>query len=327
MEIVAGCLRVGPAKTIMRVNQPVTQNEYVLREGALIVSTTDLKGRITSVNPEFLQVSGFSEDELIGKAHNIVRHPDMPEAAFADFWQTLQAGRPWTGLVKNRRKDGDFYWVVANATPVREGGAITGYMSVRTKATAGQIRNADELYRRLSKGDSVGWGLREGRVVRRRGLDAFNILRNVSRSRQSSLIDVLISLLLLTGMVSLLMPNLANSPAVRDCLAGLLAFTGLSWLYRARRARHNRSAGALACIAFIEDMAEGRHSTAHTGAVFGPRRDGLFDGRDDEYGQAECRQREPSESARNRRAPASGAGRGDCWQGSLCDVGDERGCK
>ena len=93
----------------MKINLPVTQNEVELRDDTLIVSRTDLKGQITYINKDFLDISGFTEDELIGKAHNIVRHPDMPAEAFADFWTTLKAGRPWTGYVKNRCKNGDFY--------------------------------------------------------------------------------------------------------------------------------------------------------------------------------------------------------------------------
>ena len=112
----------------MRTNLPITNQEYLLRDGMNIVSRTDLKGRITYVNDDFIEASGFVEAELIGEPHNLVRHPDMPEEAFADLWNTLKAGRPWTGLVKNRCKNGDFYWVVANATPVREGGTVVGYM-------------------------------------------------------------------------------------------------------------------------------------------------------------------------------------------------------
>ena len=102
----------------MRTNLPVTQNEYLLRDGLTIVSRTDTKGRITYMNADFLEAAGFEESELMGQPHNVVRHPDMPEEAFADLWRTLKAGRPWSGLVKNRRKNGDHYWVVANATPV-----------------------------------------------------------------------------------------------------------------------------------------------------------------------------------------------------------------
>src|SRR5687767_7833458 len=101
----------------MRKNLPITGVEYPLRHDVAIVSKTDLKGKITYVNPYFIEVSGFTEDELLGAPHNLVRHPDMPPEAFADLWDTLKAGLPWTGLVKNRRKDGDHYWVQANVTP------------------------------------------------------------------------------------------------------------------------------------------------------------------------------------------------------------------
>jgi aerotaxis receptor len=108
----------------MRVNLPVSNTEYPIGDDTLILSTTDTKGRVTFINQTFIEVSGFSEDELIGKAHNIVRHPDMPPEAFEDLWRTLKAGKPWTGLVKNRRKNGDFYWVLGNATPLVKNGTI-----------------------------------------------------------------------------------------------------------------------------------------------------------------------------------------------------------
>ena len=151
-------------ESTVRNNQPVTGNEYVMGAGQSIVSKTDTKGRITYVNPSFVDVSGFSEDELLGKAHNIVRHPDMPPEAFADLWATLQAGEPWTGMVKNRRKNGDFYWVVANVVPIRERGRVTGYMSVRTAPTRAQVEQADLLYRRIRAGQARGLGIVRGRV-------------------------------------------------------------------------------------------------------------------------------------------------------------------
>src|SRR5437868_5167235 len=106
----------------MRKNLPITNVEYEMADGKPIVSKTDLKGKITYINPYFVEVSGFTEEELIGAPHNLVRHPDMPAEAFADLWQTLKAGLPWTGMVKNRRNNGDYYWVVANVTPVIENG-------------------------------------------------------------------------------------------------------------------------------------------------------------------------------------------------------------
>jgi aerotaxis receptor len=150
----------------MRSNLPVTGIEYELREGQAIVSKTDTKGNITYVNPCFIEVSGFSREELIGQPHNLVRHPDMPVEAFADLWSQLKAGRPWTGMVKNRRKNGDFYWVHASVTPVTENGRTMGYMSVRTRATREQIAAAEALYRRLREQRARGWGIEGGRPVR-----------------------------------------------------------------------------------------------------------------------------------------------------------------
>ena len=102
----------------MRKNLPVTNNEYPIGEDTLIVSKTDLKGKLTYFNEQFVLASGFDDNELMGQPHNIVRHPDMPPAAFEDLWQTLKDGKPWAGAVKNRRKNGDFYWVLASATPM-----------------------------------------------------------------------------------------------------------------------------------------------------------------------------------------------------------------
>jgi len=110
----------------MRINMPVTNNEYELKEGLSIVSETNVKGIIKYANPYFMEVSGFSEEELIGAPQNILRHPDMPVEAFADMWDTIKSGIPWTAMVKNRCKNGDFYWVYANVTPVYEKGQVVG---------------------------------------------------------------------------------------------------------------------------------------------------------------------------------------------------------
>ncbi|MFN3957556.1 MAG: methyl-accepting chemotaxis protein [Tepidimonas ignava] len=134
----------------MRVNLPVTQKAYDFPADQTLISVTDVKGRITYANNNFVAVSGYTREELLGQPHNIVRHPDMPEEAFRDMWHTiLQEGRPWTGLVKNRRKNGDHYWVRANATPVREGDQIVGFLSVRTKPTAQEVEAAEALYARM----------------------------------------------------------------------------------------------------------------------------------------------------------------------------------
>ncbi len=148
----------------MRNNQPVYDKEYTLRDEQYLISRTDSRGRIIYANPAFVEVSGFSRDELVGAAHNIVRHPDMPEAAFEDLWNTIQRGQSWTGVVKNRRKDGGFYWVLANVTPIRERGETVCYASVRVKATPAQIEAAEAAYAKLRDGTARGIRLCGGQV-------------------------------------------------------------------------------------------------------------------------------------------------------------------
>ena len=149
----------------MRTNLPVTNNEIELGDETIIVSKTDLKGQITYVNRDFLAISGFSESELIGEPHNIVRHPDMPAEAFQDLWDTLKAGRPWTGYVKNRCKNGDHYWVLANATPIWDHGQVTGYLSVRRKASREMIQAHEDVYRQFREKRQGGLAIRRGRAV------------------------------------------------------------------------------------------------------------------------------------------------------------------
>ena len=150
----------------MRINTPVTNEEYQLSEHQSIVSITDLKGMITYANPYFIEVSGYTAAELIGAPHNILRHPDMPAEGFRDMWATIQSGHVWNGVVKNRRKDGGFYWVVANVTPVIENGQPVGYMSVRTKPTRDQIAAMDALYKEINAGNPNNYALREGNLIR-----------------------------------------------------------------------------------------------------------------------------------------------------------------
>jgi len=150
----------------MRTNLPVTNVEIPLRDDTLIVSKTDLKGQITYINRDFIEISGFTEAELIGEPHNLVRHPDMPSEAYADMWQHLKAGRPWTGIVKNRCKNGDHYWVEANATPIWEGSSVIGYMSVRRKPTREQVEGAEAAYRLFRENRAGALRISCGQVVR-----------------------------------------------------------------------------------------------------------------------------------------------------------------
>ncbi|MCK5665188.1 MAG: PAS domain-containing protein, partial [Thiotrichaceae bacterium] len=136
----------------MKINEPVTQNEVKMREGVIIVSKTNLKGTITYINQDFLDISGYKESELIGKNHNVVRHPDMPPEAFQWLWDDIKEGKVWTAPVKNRAKNGDYYWVNANVSPIKKNGKVVEYMSVRTRPTDEEIRLAGQLYKDINSG-------------------------------------------------------------------------------------------------------------------------------------------------------------------------------
>jgi aerotaxis receptor len=140
----------------MRNNQPVSQREYEYPADRMLVSMTDTKGIITHCNHAFVETSGFTYEELIGQPHNLVRHPDMPPEAYKDMWQTIGRGHPWTALVKNRRKNGDHYWVQANVTPVLENGKPKGYMSVRIKPSRQDIQAAEALYTQMRANSQSG---------------------------------------------------------------------------------------------------------------------------------------------------------------------------
>lgn len=151
----------------MRTNLPVTQNNYDFPGDELLVSVTNAKGEITHCNPAFVRVSGYTYEELMGQPHNLVRHPDMPAAAFKDMWRTIAHGYPWTGIVKNRRKNGDHYWVRANVTPIMEDGKPRGYLSVRNKPTAQEVESAQALYAVMNEQAQAGretMRLRAGQV-------------------------------------------------------------------------------------------------------------------------------------------------------------------
>jgi len=160
---------------------PVTGREVILPEGQRIISTTDLKGRITYVNQVFCDIAGFTEDELIGKAHNIVRHPDVPPAAFGNLWDSLKENQAWRGIVKNRCKNGDHYWVDAYVTPLYEKGQKVGYQSVRFKPSAAQVAKAEIIYAVANAGK------------------AGKALKLKSISTQTTVLFALISILCLLG--------------------------------------------------------------------------------------------------------------------------------
>lgn len=139
------------------MEKPVPIDEEYLFEGRVIVSETDLKGVITFANRKFCEISGYSSAELVGQPHNIIRHPDMPKAAFAQMWSTLQSGTMWHGLVKNLRKDGRYYWVDTEVTPTYdENGNIKGYMAARKPASRKNIAETAALYEKMLDQEYIG---------------------------------------------------------------------------------------------------------------------------------------------------------------------------
>jgi PAS domain S-box-containing protein len=140
----------------MRTNLPVTSNEVHLSDEDVIVSTTDLRGNIIGCSPDFVRISGYTAAELMGQPQNLVRHPDMPAEAFGSLWKTIAQGRTWMGLVKNRTKNGDFYWVKADVSAIRENGTVIGYRSVRTRPTREEVAAAAALYAEVKAGKHQG---------------------------------------------------------------------------------------------------------------------------------------------------------------------------
>ncbi|MFZ2974109.1 MAG: PAS domain-containing methyl-accepting chemotaxis protein [Ferribacterium limneticum] len=209
----------------MRNNLPVTDVETRLPEGQFIYSRTDLKGVITEANEAFAQISAYRREEMLGESHNMVRHPEMPAEAFADMWHDLRSGRPWRGVVKNRRKDGGYYWVVANASPIREDGQIVGYQSVRTTPSREEIKAAEGAYQRIRQGDT-SIAVKHGRVVAaRKSL----LTRFAGLSFQLPLMGVLGCLLGLVALLGSLNPDPALTPLLQ-AISGIGIVLSLNFL-------------------------------------------------------------------------------------------------
>ena len=187
----------------MRVNEPITDREIVMEDGVLLVSRTDTGGRITFVNKAFVDISGYTEAELIGAPHNLIRHPHMPKEAFADLWATIKDGRPWEGLVKNRTKSGDFYWVRANVTPVIEEGKVTGFISIRTKPSREQVAATERLYADIREGRSRHLTVRDGQAVGRGAGAAFRRWTASVTGRLTLIFAFMILAMLVVGGVTL----------------------------------------------------------------------------------------------------------------------------
>ena len=215
----------------MRINLPVTDVETPVPDGRFIYSRTDPKGKIVAVNDLFVELSGFSREELIGQPHNIVRHPDMPCEAFADVWRSLQAGDPWSGYIKNRRKDGGYYWVHAFTSPVREDGKVVGFESVRRHASREIVQRAEAGYQRLRKGARLS--VERGHLVRKGLLGKLGGLSLGARLQLNLGLIALLLLLIVGGSLShtaiSVFGGQAMSPSVL-WIAFALACSLLGWL-------------------------------------------------------------------------------------------------
>ena len=186
----------------MRTNLPINDQEYIVRPGQTLVSQTDLHGTIVECNDAFEIASGFSRAELIGQPHNIIRHPDVPELVFRDMWQDLKQGIPWTQVIKNRRKDGGYYWVRAHATPIYKQGQITGYMSVRTPISQTEKQQAINLYTSLKQNEVK---LQHGELAQDNlilKLKLFNATPIGLLLAMTSLFAFIPAIMLVTGVVS-----------------------------------------------------------------------------------------------------------------------------
>lgn len=194
----------------MRNNTPVTQSEYLLNEGSTLMSTTNTQSHITYANSAFIEASGYKEEHLIGEPHNVIRHPDMPPDAFGDMWFTLQQGQSWTGLVKNRRHNGDHYWVRANVMPVYQNETLTGYISVRNIPPRDEIGAAEHLYQRVRNNQLTRHRFYKGLLVRRGLFSFLSLFKKISTAKKvnygiavTALLSLLVSLLLPKGVMQI----------------------------------------------------------------------------------------------------------------------------
>jgi aerotaxis receptor len=206
---------------------PVTNTEYVLTDTDSIVSMMDHKGIISYVNEDFLRISGYTREELIGNSHNVVRHPDMPPELFPDLWNTVRAGRPWNAVVKNRCKNGDFYWVLTNVTPSMKNGQLASCMSVRTKPSRAQLEATITAYRMFREDRSGKLKIQEGKIVRSSIWRKLNIFRNLSiKARLEIMAGLLFLLLLIIGGMGMFEGT--RNIAIALVVTGLVLAIGMS---------------------------------------------------------------------------------------------------
>ena len=230
----------------MRNNQPVNDHEYVLTQTQSPFSRTDLNGNITFVNADFIEASGFSEEELIGQPHNIVRHPSMPSAAYADMWSYLKAGRSWTGIVKNRRKDGSYYWVMSNTSPMWENGVVVGYASVRMKPPASLLTTVRAAYTHIEQGNADRLEIERGWVVHAGAKGVIERLMGMKvAGRMTLLIGMMVLVAVIIGLIGLRGLQSSNEQVSAMYREGSQATAYLDTIARAQHASQLQIAEAL----------------------------------------------------------------------------------
>lgn len=201
----------------MRRNQQVTNKEVSFSENQRLISRTDKRGVITYVNDDFCQIAKYSERELIKKNHNILRHPDMPSEAFQDLWKKLKAGNSWRGIIKNRCKDGSFYWVDAFVTPLIENNEIIGYQSVRQKPTDEMRRRAEAAYSNIRNNQPIhGW--RNNTSLRKATALATAVISFVLLFLLSGFTAALISIFAMAALMGIFYDELFYTPQKLETL-------------------------------------------------------------------------------------------------------------
>jgi aerotaxis receptor len=205
----------------------------VLEDGKPIVTTTDLKGRLTYANSTFIEASGYADEELRGRVQNSLYHTDMPPEVDADMWRTVLSGEPWRGLVKYRCNDGGFFWCIANATPVIEKGKTTGFMSVCTKPKREQVQDAEQLYRTIKGANPDGIRIVRGAAAPRGWRKLSNALRDITLAQRLALCFGTMALLALSMAAHAILPYADGALHLQALLMAALALYGWRNLHRA----------------------------------------------------------------------------------------------
>lgn len=234
----------------MQLNLPVTQQENDWDDSTMIVSATDTRGYITHCNDTFVHVSGYSLEELVGANHNILRHPDVPTLAFKDLWRTIGRGRQWTGVVKNRCKNGDHYWVTANVAPIMKGGKPIGYLSVRTKPNRAEIAAAEALFKAVNEAKDPATlpVMLEGGVLWRKGLAG--VWQRLAQTSLGQRLSVGLALLTLPALLPLALPLQGWALAVVQWSVLAAGAAALGWWF------HRKFDGDMEQVrSFTDDLA------------------------------------------------------------------------